>query len=81
MVQFGWEVGLLIGGIRSAGFSFTEKMSTMLVNSLLETNLGMPYVYFIFLAITSKVTEQFKPRENPLTWKERLKENNRETVK
>ena len=48
-VQLGWEAGLLLGGIRSAGFaSFSEKLRTLVVNSLLETNLGMPYVYCIF---------------------------------
>ena len=46
LVQFGWEAGLLLGGIRSAGFATTgEKLLTLTVNSLLETNLGMPYVY------------------------------------
>ena len=45
-MQFGWEAGLLLGGIRSAGFATTgEKLLTLTVNSLLETNLGMPYVY------------------------------------
>ncbi len=40
LVQFGWEAGLLLGGIRSAGFaSFGEKLRTLTVNSLLETNL------------------------------------------
>ena len=29
LVQFGWEAGLLLGGIRSAGFSdFGEKLRT-----------------------------------------------------
>ena len=27
LVQFGWDAGLLAGGIRSAGFSFSEKLS------------------------------------------------------
>ena len=63
LVQFGWEAGLLPGGIRSAGFaSFGEKLRTLTVNSLLETNLGMPYVYAIFTAYSAKFTEQLRRR-------------------
>lgn len=40
LVQFGWEAGLPLDGIRSAGFaSFGKKLRTLTVNSLLETNL------------------------------------------
>ena len=81
LVQLGWEAGLLIGGIRSAGFeSLTEKLRPLIVNSLLETNLGMPYMYLIFVAITSKFTEQLKRREEPLTLLSRIEENNAERV-
>lgn len=81
LVQFGWEAGLLIGGIRSAGFeSVGDKIQTLVVNSLLETNLGMPYVYCIFVAWTAKVTEQLKPRQQKLSFVERIAENNRERV-
>ena len=42
LVQFGWEAALLLGGIRSAGFATAgEKLHTLVVNSLLETNLGI----------------------------------------
>lgn len=82
LVQFGWEAGLLIGGIRSAGFeSLTDKLRPLIVNSLLETNLGMPYMYLIFIAITSKFTEQLKRREEPLTLLSRIEENNAERVR
>lgn len=51
LVQLGWEAGLLLGGIRSAGFAtLGEKLRPLLINSLLETNLGMPYVYAIYIA-------------------------------
>lgn len=82
LVQFGWEAGLLIGGIRSAGFATVEeKLKPLVVNSLLETNLGMPYIYFIFAAYSAKFTEQFKRRAEKLSKGERIAENNREKVK
>lgn len=82
LVQFGWEAGLLIGGIRSAGFATVEeKLKPLVVNSLLETNLGMPYIYFIFAAYSAKFTEQFNSRAEKLSIGERIAENNREKVK
>lgn len=81
LVQFGWECGLLLGGIRSAGIgSIYEKLRTLIVNSLLETNLGMPYIYVIFIAYSSRFNERFG-RRNKMTLVERIEENNRETVK
>ncbi len=44
-VQFAWEFSLLINGIRPLDSS---SFTTLLVNSLLETNLGMPYIYLIY---------------------------------
>lgn len=44
LVQFGWEFMLLITGIRPQG------VLPLIVNSLLETNLGMPYIYWIYKA-------------------------------
>lgn len=77
LVQFGWEAGLLIGGIRSAGFDTVEqKLVPLIINSLLETNLGMPYVYLIFIAVTARFTEQFKCRDKKVTLSERIVENN-----
>lgn len=82
LVQFGWEAGLLLGGIRSAGFATTdEKLLTLTVNSLLETNLGMPYVYWIFAALTGKWTETLRLREDRCTVTERIAENNRQKVR
>ena len=82
LVQFGWEAGLLIGGIRSAGFATVEeKLKPLVVNSLLETNLGMPYIYFIFAAYSAKFTEQFNKRAEKLSIGERIAENNREKVR
>lgn len=79
LVQFGWEAGLLLGGIRSADFSdFGEKLRTLIVNSLLETNLGMPYVYAIFTAYSARFTEQLRRRPEPLSFSARIAENNRE---
>lgn len=40
-VQFGWEAALLLCGIRPVG------IMPLIVNSLLETNLGIPYLYWI----------------------------------
>ena len=82
LVQFGWEAGLLIGGVRSAGFAtFTEKLMPLIVNSLLETNLGMPYIYLIFVGITSRFTEQFRRRTDAVGFTERIRENNLERVR
>lgn len=54
LVQFAWEVALHLGGIRQGG------LETIPVNSLLETNMGIPYLYFIQKAI-------FKRRNENLT--------------
>ena len=79
LVQFGWEAGLLLGGIRSTGFAtLEEKLLPLIVNSLLETNLGMPYIYLIFIGITARYTECFSRREKPLKFTDRIAENNME---
>ena len=80
LVQFGWETGLLLGGIRSAGFeSLGDKLRTLVVNSLMETNLGMPYVYLIFIALTCRFTERMKRRQK-VSFVERIAENNLERI-
>lgn len=80
LVQFGWEAGLLLGGIRSAGFtSMADKLQTLVVNSLPETNLGMPYVYCIFAAYSAKFTEQLHRRKIPVSFTDRISEMNRKT--
>jgi hypothetical protein len=47
-VQFSWEFVLLITGIRPVG------IMPIIVDSLIETNLGMPYLYLIHRAITNR---------------------------
>lgn len=81
LVQFGWEAGLLLGGVRSAGFSLSEKFLPLIINSLLETNLGMPYIYLIFLAVTAKFTQQLRPRQEKVTLTQRIQEINAKTVR
>lgn len=44
-VQFAWEAALLLNGIRPA------QWQPIVVNSLIETNLGLPYAYFIHRAV------------------------------
>ena len=72
-VQFGWEFALLIGGIRSSGVVLAEQLRTLVVNSFVETNLGMPLIYLIYLTVTSKVKENLCP--NHQTIKERFTEH------
>lgn len=75
-VQLGWEFSLLVGGIRSAEFvSFADKINTLVVNSLLETNLGAVPIYCIYALITSRYTENLKKRQ-PVSFTERLRELN-----
>lgn len=54
LVQFAWEFILLITGIRAAG------VMPLIVNSLLETNLGMPIIYFIHKAVTRFYSEDLR---------------------
>jgi hypothetical protein len=51
-VQFSWELALLISGIRPAS------ITPLIVNSIIETNLGMPYIYLIHRAITKRYSEK-----------------------
>ena len=55
-VQLSWEGALLVSGIRPAG------LAPLVVNSLLETNLGLPYAYLIHRAVTRRVGEDLRPR-------------------
>ena len=82
LVQFGWEAGLLLGGIRnSEGIPASQQLLTLIVNSLLETNLGMPYIYMLFILYSAKYTERMKKRTHQITFLDRLEENNLERVK
>jgi hypothetical protein len=49
-VQFAWETSLLISGIRPALWQ------PIVVNSLIETNLGLPYIYYIHRFLTGRRT-------------------------
>lgn len=80
LVQFGWEAGLLIGGVRSAGFGLADKLRPLIINSLLETNLGMPYIYMIYLWYSSRFTESLHCREKSVGFMEALRENSRKHI-
>ena len=53
-VQFSWELILLLSGIRPTSFM------PLIVNSLIETNLGIPYLYLIHRAVSSRFGENLK---------------------
>ena len=76
-VQFGWEFSLLVGGIRSSGIEgFADKIHVLVVNSLVETNLGLPAMYCIYLWLSRRVTEELQLREQPLRFLECLEASN-----
>lgn len=82
LVQFAWEFSLLIGGIRSAELASSgSKLMTLVVNSLLETNLGAVPIFCIFVLVTSRFTENLKRRERTLRFTERIREVNRTKVR
>lgn len=47
-VQFSWEAVLLVSGVRPT------EILPLIVNSLIETNLGLPYMYFIHRGIRAR---------------------------
>ncbi len=51
LVQFSWEAVLLITGIRSMG------IMPLVVNSLLETNMGLPFLFLIHRSVMSRYNE------------------------
>jgi hypothetical protein len=65
IAQFLWEFLLLVFGIRSQTYDsdLTRSISTLLQDSLVETNLGMPYIYFIHKAVTSRWDDDLKKKE------------------
>lgn len=75
-VQFCWEFSLLLGGIRSDGFGWEQKLQTIAVNSLLETNLGAVPIYCIYILITQRFTEDLKKRAYRISFTERIGELN-----
>ncbi len=77
LVQFAWEFSLLLGGIRSAEIAdWGQKITTLVVNSLLETNLGAVPIFCIYAFVTAKFTETLKARETPVKFTERIAELN-----
>ena len=70
MAQFLWELLLFVFGIRSQTYDndVTRIITTIMVNSLVETNLGMPYLYFIHKGLMSKFNEElsFERKETVL---------------
>jgi hypothetical protein len=55
LVQFSWEAVLAVAGIRD------RSLDTLIVNSLIETNMGLPFFYLIHRYVTGKRDEEFKP--------------------
>ena len=53
-VQFSWEFSLLINGIRPLN---ENSLQTLIINSCLETNLGMPAMYLIYHLTNKKYNE------------------------
>jgi hypothetical protein len=60
-VQFSWEAVLLLSGIRPAG------ILPLIVNSLIETNLGVPYLFLIHAAAGKQVREDLSKTINTAT--------------
>ncbi len=56
-VQFAWETSLLINGIRPPIWQ------PIVVNSLIETNLGIPYIYFIHKFVAKRRKENLSINE------------------
>ena len=82
LVQFGWEFGLLLGGIRSALIpSMEQKLLTLVVNSLLETNLGLPYMFMIYAFYNRFRKEELTKKEEVLSFKESISEINSRPIK
>jgi hypothetical protein len=60
-VQFSWELVLLLSGIRAAG------IMPLIVNSLIETNMGIPYLYLIHRAVSRRFNENLLIRTDNRT--------------
>ena len=61
-VQFGWEFSLLAGGIRPMN---EASIRTLIVNSCLETNLGMPAIYLIWRLWHRRFNEDLSRAQTP----------------
>lgn len=54
-VQFAWEGSLIISGIRPAAWK------PLVINSLIETNLGIPYTFYIHRYVTERINRNKTP--------------------
>lgn len=61
LAQFLWEAALLVFGIRSQNYDgdSVRQIITLLQDSLVETNLGMPYIFFIHRHVTKRYNDDF----------------------
>jgi hypothetical protein len=59
LVQFSWEAVLAVSGIRNLSWA------TLIVNSLLETNMGLPYLYLIHRWTAKRWDERLSPVRQP----------------
>lgn len=59
-VQFAWEASLLLNGIRPAIWQ------PIIINSLIETNLGIPFTYFIHKSLSTKWHEDLTRKHQPI---------------
>ena len=60
-VQFCWEFALLVNQIRPMNES---SIMTLLINSIIETNLGLPYMYLIYLAVSKRFKDDLSKQDN-----------------
>jgi hypothetical protein len=67
LAQFFWEFLLLVFGIRSQNYNvdITRQIMTLLQDSLIETNLGMPYIYFIHKDVMDSYNEDGSRKQLP----------------
>ncbi len=80
-VQLGWEFSLLVGNIRSAAIpDMWDKLRTLVVNSLVETNLGAVPIYCIYVAVSARWNEDLKKRDK-IGFVERMAELNATPLK
>jgi hypothetical protein len=56
-VQAAWESSLIVSGIRP------PMWQPILFNSLIETNLGIPYVYFLHKYFNARWKEDLSPAD------------------
>ena len=60
-MQFCWEFALLVNQIRPMN---ENSIMTLLVNSIIETNLGLPYMYLIYIAVSKRFKDDLSKQDN-----------------